>query len=306
MLNVGHALPFGDPVAVWDVLAEMPVLAQLLAELRPDASVDEAWLAHSSADVNVADSRVFKSYPELLSGGAKRPRLRRVEWYDHAPGPAIEFGRLMIASGNATDVVLSVSRPREGWQWFVMFRHSYQERMVDFAAARVVFEVPRSLGRSVYTAVVVDELLATFRRLVSTADAFAGDINATLPGSYHSTDLELVFGHVYSDYARPTTRLRHYGWVEFVPPHLTHLLGGIEHIVANAPVHHAEIIHTPSGAGVILQHTPRPDERTVEQRRELRNFLLPVLITPRGPRICSDDQSAFDVLPEDWDRAIPP
>ncbi len=68
-----------------------------------------------------------------------------------------------------------------------------------------------------------------------------------------------------------------YDWMVALPPQAVERLGGVDRVVAEAPVTFADVIESPDGPSVLCRVTEDPLLVTVEQRRAWRGYLAPVL-----------------------------
>jgi hypothetical protein len=96
-----------------------------------------------------------------------------------------------------------------------------------------------------------------------------------------------------------------YDWMVALPPEAVERLGGVDRVVAEAPVAFADVIESPDGTSVLCRVTEDPLLVTVEQRRAWRGYLVPVL--PEKAPLGSSSGEVIHlvnggfVLPEDID-----
>jgi hypothetical protein len=97
-----------------------------------------------------------------------------------------------------------------------------------------------------------------------------------------------------------------YDWMVALPPQAVERLGGVDRVVADAPVAFADVIESPDGPSVLCRVTEDPLSMTVERRRAWRGYLAPVL-PEKAPMLESPWGDVINVrnggfvLPEDID-----
>jgi hypothetical protein len=305
-LFVGQRIVFPDINALWAKFAVMPLLEPLLEMVAPGVSVEQAWQDRLSFfSVDVSDGKVLKAADPLLKDAERHPRKGEANWFGGGyPELGIAFVRRMAEAGQFTGVRASVYQP-EQWSWFTGIKNSVFNDDV-YVTATVRVETARTDGPIVYPDAMVRAIIGVFCDLVKAADAIQADIAFRTSTNGRDSDLMGLFGAGRNDGCdRDSTFVRDYVWVVYLPPELVAKLGGIEHIVAVAPVFATFVIDTAHGQGVVLQQTARPDQVDEHSRRALRTFLLPVLVEPMHEANIRNEPSRFDILPEDWARAIP-